>query len=60
MVVFSFFIRNFAPLNIYVQNKTKRKNIYYEIIHIGNGCKHLLDPPHLQPKPRVKKRALTC
>lgn len=54
MVVFSFFIRNFAPLNIYVQNKTKRKNIYYEIIHIGNGCKHLL-APHLQPKPRVKK-----
>ena len=38
MVVFSFFIRNFAPLNINVQNKTKRKNIYYEIIHIGIGC----------------------
>lgn len=47
MVVFSFFIRNFAPLKkINVQNKTKRKNIYYEIIHIGIGCKHLLCPPH--------------
>lgn len=27
MVVFSFFIRNFAPLNINVQNKTTRKKI---------------------------------
>ena len=45
MVVFSFFIRNFAPLNINVQNKTKRKNIYYEIIHIGIGGKYMLGPP---------------
>lgn len=27
MVVFSFFIRNFAPLNINVQNKTTRNKI---------------------------------
>lgn len=46
MVVFSFFIRNFAPLNSNVQNKTKRKNIYYEIIHIGIGGKYMLCPPH--------------
>lgn len=49
MVVSSFFIRNFAPLKINVQNKTKRKNIYYEIIHIGIGCKHLLDTRTYHP-----------
>lgn len=46
MVIFSFFIRNFAPLNINVQNKTTRKKFYYEIIYICVGGKYMLCPPH--------------